>query len=100
MAKQGKLLPARKSRPDESLLIRSAQSLGRMIGSLQRELDDATRKLSAGAAGKGRASRPAGNGHAAASSGRRRTKRASKSAAKKKTPRSAARRRARKSARE
>jgi hypothetical protein len=44
MAKQRKALPARKGREQESLLIRSAESLGRMIGSLQRQLDDATRK--------------------------------------------------------
>ena len=39
MAKQRKILPARRN--DDSLLIRSAESLGRMIGSLQRELDAA-----------------------------------------------------------
>jgi hypothetical protein len=43
------VLPARKrrdrSRDDESLLIRSAESLGRMIGSLQRQLDGAGRRL-------------------------------------------------------
>ena len=32
MAKQGRLLPARKQREEDSLLIRSAESLGRMIG--------------------------------------------------------------------
>ena len=38
--------PARdRSREDESLLLRSAESLGRMIGSLQRQLDVATRRL-------------------------------------------------------
>lgn len=42
MAKQRKLLPARRANPvDNSLLIRSAESLGRMIGSLQRQLDAA-----------------------------------------------------------
>jgi hypothetical protein len=50
MAKRKKVLPARKQRDrsqdDESLLIRSAESLGRMIGSLQRQLDGATRRLS------------------------------------------------------
>jgi hypothetical protein len=50
MAKQMKLLPARKprdrSRDDDSLLLRSAESLGRVIGVLQRQLDDATRRLS------------------------------------------------------
>ena len=38
--------PARdRSREDESLLLRSAESLGRMIGSLQRQLDVATRRM-------------------------------------------------------
>jgi hypothetical protein len=50
MAKQKKMLPARKqrdgSREDESVLVRSAESLGRMIGSLQRQLDGATKRLS------------------------------------------------------
>jgi hypothetical protein len=35
-----------RSRDDESLLLRSAESLGRMIGSLQRQLDVATGRLS------------------------------------------------------
>ena len=35
-----------RSRDDESLLLRSAESLGRMIGSLQRQLDIATGRLS------------------------------------------------------
>lgn len=50
MTKQGKVLPARKqsdrSRDEESLLMRSAESLGRMIGTLQRQLDGATQSLS------------------------------------------------------
>ena len=50
MAKRKKVLPARKqrdrSREDESLLIRSAESLGRMIGSLQRQLDVAGKRIS------------------------------------------------------
>ena len=52
MAKQIRLLPARKprdrSRDDDSdsLLLRSAESLGRVIGALQRQLDGATRRLS------------------------------------------------------
>ena len=43
MPKQTRTLPARrhKERSDDSLLIRSAESLGRMIGSLQRQLDAA-----------------------------------------------------------
>ena len=36
-----------RSRDDESLLLRSAESLGRVIGSLQRQLDGATKRLSA-----------------------------------------------------
>jgi hypothetical protein len=44
---RSKTLPARKpERSDESLLLRSAESLGRMIGTLQRQLDEATRHLS------------------------------------------------------
>jgi hypothetical protein len=50
MTRQIKLLPARKprdrSRDDDSLLLRSAESLGRVIGALQRQLDGATRRLS------------------------------------------------------
>jgi hypothetical protein len=50
MAKQSRVLPARKpldrSRDDDSLLLRSAESLGRVIGALQRQLDGATRRLS------------------------------------------------------
>jgi hypothetical protein len=47
MAKKGlRATPARdRSREDESLLLRSAESLGRMIGSLQRQLDIATRRI-------------------------------------------------------
>ena len=49
MARQSKVLPARKprdrSRDDDSLLLRSAESLGRVIGALQRQLDSATRRL-------------------------------------------------------
>lgn len=51
MAKQKRALPSRKrrdrSRDDESLLLRSAESLGRVIGALQRQLDGATKRLSA-----------------------------------------------------
>jgi hypothetical protein len=49
MAKQRKTLPARRKNGigDDSLLIRSAESLGRMIGSLQRQLD-AARQLTVG----------------------------------------------------
>ena len=37
-----------RTRDNESLLLRSAESLGRMIGSLQRQLDVATGRLKAG----------------------------------------------------
>ena len=49
MAKRSKALPVRKSarsRNDDSVLIRTAESLGRMIGSLQRQLQDATTHMS------------------------------------------------------
>jgi hypothetical protein len=46
-----KTIPARpsrdRSRSDESLLLRSAESLGRVIGSLQRQLDIATGRIAA-----------------------------------------------------
>jgi len=43
MARKTPAPPARdRSREDESLLLRSAESLGRVIGSLQRQLDIAT----------------------------------------------------------
>ncbi len=49
MTKRRKALPARKprerSRDDDSLLLRSAESLGRVIGALQRQLDGATKRL-------------------------------------------------------
>ena len=43
-----KVLPARKaaSRDDDSLLTRSAESLGRVIGSLQRQMQDGTKRMS------------------------------------------------------
>ena len=50
MAKQKRALPQQRkprdrSRDEESLLLRSAESLGRMIGALQRQLDGATKRL-------------------------------------------------------
>jgi hypothetical protein len=47
MAKHGNRLPLRRQREgvEDALLIRSAESLGRMIGSLQRQLDGASKKL-------------------------------------------------------
>lgn len=60
MAKQRKILPARRANPvDNSLLLRSAESLGRMIGSLQRQLD-AARQLTVRSDG----TKPRANGKA------------------------------------
>ena len=51
MAKRRKVLPTRPpieaTTEEHSLLFRSAESLGRVIGALQRQLDDATRRLTA-----------------------------------------------------
>jgi hypothetical protein len=50
MAKRRKALPARPpvdgAGEEHSLLLRSAESLGRVIGALQRQLDDASKRLS------------------------------------------------------
>lgn len=55
MAEHKRALPKRKprdrSRDDDSLLLRSAESIGRVIGLLQRQLDGATKRLSATASG-------------------------------------------------
>ena len=52
MAKRRKAPPARKPREaqveEHSLLLRSAESLGRVIGTLQRQLDDVTRRMGSG----------------------------------------------------
>ena len=52
MAKRRKAPPARKAgevqMEEHSLLLRSAESLGRVIGALQRQLDDASRRMSSG----------------------------------------------------
>ena len=52
MAKRRKAPPARKPRAaqaeEHSLLLRSAESLGRVIGALQRQLDDASKRIGAG----------------------------------------------------
>lgn len=50
MARQSRTLPARRPRAaaNGSLLIRSAESLGRMIGTLQRQLDGASHMLGNG----------------------------------------------------
>lgn len=72
MARQGKALPAR-TRPvlDESLFVRSAESLGRIIGSLQRQLDGASKAFDGARAARGIVGRA--NGHHEAA-----TKRATK----------------------
>ena len=76
MAKRKTVLQARKpgdrSRDDDSLLLRSAESLGRVIGALQRQLDGATRKL-AGSGGNGHAQRPRAATKGAASKRKRST---------------------------
>lgn len=46
MAKRAKALPARNTSGAGALSIRSAKSLARAIGKLQRELDDAAKRLS------------------------------------------------------
>src|ERR1700754_3599950 len=50
MTKQKKVLPARRQRDQpqngDSILLRSAESIGRVIGSLQRQLDNARTRLS------------------------------------------------------
>jgi hypothetical protein len=48
MAKQGKMLPARRQRDrgESSVLLRSAESLGRVIGLLQRQLDGPSTRVS------------------------------------------------------
>ena len=63
--------PARdRTRDNESLLLRSAESLGRMIGSLQRQLDLATGRLTAGKPnGSGRKRAVAARSSAKAKSG-------------------------------
>lgn len=57
MAKRPKALPARPpvkgGGEEHSLLLRSAESLGRVIGLLQRQLDDATRRMSSKPNGSG-----------------------------------------------
>ena len=80
MPKQGKVLPARRQRDTESLLLRSAESLGRIIASLQRELDEASGWLSKGGGRQtdlaGGTRKPPPNG-----SGARKTRAAGESAA-------------------
>jgi hypothetical protein len=65
-----------RSREDESLLLRSAESLGRMIGSLQRQLDIATGRLT------GSKLNGAGRKKKSARGGARKTSAAQKSAKK------------------
>ena len=47
MARHGKVLPAHRPREeDDSILLRSAETIGRVIGTLQRQLDGARGRLS------------------------------------------------------
>jgi hypothetical protein len=83
MARQRKTLPTRGHHEmDDSLLIRSAESIGRVIGSLQRQLD-AARRLTLPSTDTVR-----GNGHV---SGRERVEASSKSKAKRSTKTAAVR---------
>jgi hypothetical protein len=70
MAKHEKVLPARRPRTrkgDESVLLQSADAIGRVIGSLQRQLDSARGRLSNLAAdGFGAHSNGNGNGNGSA----------------------------------
>lgn len=61
MAKQGKVLPARRARDEEALLIRSAESLGRIIGSLQRQLESVGVRLTKTEGHETPAGRPGGH---------------------------------------
>ena len=81
MTRQRKTLPARgKKKMDDSLLIRSAESLGRVIGSLQRQLD-AARQLTVRANG---GAKTRGNGQVSPGNGAAKARpRATKSTAKK-----------------
>jgi hypothetical protein len=85
MAKQRKVLPARRKNVigDDSLLIRSAESLGRLIGALQRQLE-AARQLTVPDGG----AEVEGDGHAPAR--KRAAKSKSKSAAHKSNSRARA----------
>ncbi len=81
MARKG--LPAHptrdRTRDNESLLLRSAESLGRMIGSLQRQLDVATGRLIAGKPnGSGRKRVAAARSSAKAKSGKTGTRAAAR----------------------
>jgi hypothetical protein len=93
MAKQGnKVLPARRPRGEESLLIRSAESLGKVIGRLQRQLDRSAATESSNTRSKPdglgatKPRRTKGDTNKAQSAAPRRSKRAAKSAANKKAP--------------
>ena len=64
MAKQRKLLPAhRREAVDDSVLIRSAETLGRMIGSLHRQLDSARKRFTGPADEIAKGIPVRGNGH-------------------------------------
>jgi len=104
MAKQGKLLPARRQRhgpqDEESVLVRSAESIGRVIGSLQRQLDGARNRISELADKPDGSARTNSNGGEKTASKTTRVKAAATKGAKKatkRTRRSATQRRPRKS---
>jgi hypothetical protein len=101
MAKQKKLLPARKPRDrpqnGDSILLRSAESVGRVIGSLQRQLDSARLRL-AGMSDMAPTQnpRPSGNGRPASKPGATAGEKGSSRAPTATPPRPAARKRVRK----
>ena len=88
MAKQKRALPKRKTRDrardDQSLLLRSAESLGRMIGSLQRQLDGATKRLAL-ASDSGEATNPPARADKAARRGTKKRSASTKGASAKKS---------------
>ncbi len=63
-----------RSRDDESRLLRSAESLGRMIGSLQRQLDIATGRLAGSKPDGKRRKSPAAKSSVKARSGATKTR--------------------------
>jgi hypothetical protein len=93
MPKQGKLLPARRRRDGpqdgDSMLLRSAESIGRVIGTLQRQLDGARMRLS-GISDDEPAS-PRGSNNGRPGPARKRTSKASTHKAAKRTRKASAR---------
>src|SRR6476620_8066934 len=95
MAKRGKLAARRqrdKSEDADSILLRSAESIGRVIGSLQRQLDGARNRLSdvagkshgkprADSNGRGKAAKATARAKASATKRTRKTKKPARKSA-------------------